>query len=226
MVLRHCRFNKDGADMRFVRTGAEDSWLPLHRLLAREHAHGGKVNTAPTQTHAATGQQAYTQYRSSYQFAGTVKRPSVARWCWWNFGREKGFTIDYHGTPAMGDHIFSVQIAAAEQAHQCQQVADAAIEAKQFLVSRGEAVGHKFAPSVIATVHGLGDANIQGAAMITGKLGDEATQRAVDCQRTRLVNNTPSLTAHNCHGQPATMTITGSEAEFIQLAPGAQMFQP
>src|SRR5262245_55063737 len=54
--------------------------------------------------------------------------------------------------------------------------------------------------------------------MITGKLSYEATQRAVDCQRTRLVNNTPSLTAHNCHGQPTTMTITGSEAEFIQLA--------
>jgi len=33
------------------------------------------------------------------------------------FGREKGFTVDYHGAPAMGDHIFSVQIAAAEQPH-------------------------------------------------------------------------------------------------------------
>jgi hypothetical protein len=214
--------------MRFVRTGVEDSLLPLLRLLAREHAYSGKVYTAPTQTHDPTRQQAYTQHRSSYQFAGTVERPSVARWCWWNFGGEKGFTIDYHGTPAMGDHIFSVQIAAAEQAHQCQQVADAAIEANEFLVSCGEAMGHKFAPSVIATVHGLGDADIHGVAMITGKLSYKATQRAIDCQRTRLVNDTPSFTAHNCHGQPATMTITGSEAEFIQLArvAGAQMFQP
>src|SRR4029077_20947936 len=170
----------------------------------------------------------YTKYRSSYQFAGTVERPSVARWGWRNFGREKGFTIDYHGVPAMGDYIFSVQIAAAEQPHERQQVTNAAIEAKQLLVACRKAMGHKFDPPVIATVHGLWDADTQRAAVIAGKLSDEAAQRAVDCQRTRLVNNTPALTAHNCDGQPTTMTITGSEAKFSQLArvTGAQMFQP
>jgi hypothetical protein len=64
--------------------------------------------------------------------------------------------------------------------------------------------------------------------MITRKPGNEAAQRAVDCQRTRLVNNTPTVTARNCHSQPTTMTITSSEAEFSQLAriTAAQAFQP
>src|ERR1051326_26702 len=117
MIQRHGRFNKDRADMRLVRTCIKDSLLPLHRLLSREHAHSREVNTPPTQTHSATRQQAYTKYRLSYQFAGTVERCSVARWRRRNFRREKGFTIDYDGAPAVGDYIFSMQIATAEQAH-------------------------------------------------------------------------------------------------------------
>src|SRR5258707_2354749 len=106
-------------------------------------------------------------------------------------------------------------------------MADAAVEAKQFLVSCREAVGHKFDPSVIATVHGLGYADTERAIMIVGKLGEEAAQRAVDCQRTRLINNTPTLTARNCHGRPTAMAVTGSKAEFVQLArvTCAQTFQ-
>src|SRR5690242_14930582 len=113
MVLRDRRLNQDRADARFVRTRPQDSLLPLHRLLSREHAHGGKVNTAPPQTHSAPRQQAYTQDRSSYQFAGPVERTTVPRWRRRNFGREKGFAVDYHWGPAMGDDIFSVQIASA-----------------------------------------------------------------------------------------------------------------
>ena len=94
-------------------------------------------------------------------------------------------------------------------------MADAPIEAKQFLISCREAVGHKFDPPVIATIDDLWDADIQRAAMLAGELGHEAAQRAVDCQRTRLVNNTPALTAHNCYGRPTAMAITGSEAEFV-----------
>ena len=50
---------------------------------------------------------------------------------------------------------------------------NAAIEVKQFLVSCREAMGHKFDPPVIATIDDLRDADIQRAAMIVAKLGDE-----------------------------------------------------
>ena len=40
--------------MRLVRTRVKDFLLPLHRLLSREHADSGKVNTAPTETHSPT----------------------------------------------------------------------------------------------------------------------------------------------------------------------------
>ena len=40
--------------MRFVRTRAEDSLLPLHGLLSGEHAHRREVNTVPTETNSAT----------------------------------------------------------------------------------------------------------------------------------------------------------------------------
>ena len=126
----------------------------------------------------------------------------------------------------MSDHIFSVQIAAAEQPHYCQQVADAAIETKQFFVTCREAVSHKFDPAIIATVHGFGDADSERAIMIVRKPGDEAAQCAVDCQRTRLVNNTPTLTARNCHGRPTAMAVSGPKAEFIQLARGSPAHRP
>src|ERR1044072_5636010 len=105
---------------------------------------------------------------------------------------------------------------------------DAAIEGKQVLVSCREAMGHKFGPTVIATIDDLGNADIRRAAMIVIKLGDKAPQSAVDCQRARLVNKTPALTADLCHSQPAAMAVTGSEVEFLQVArvTGAEAFQP
>src|ERR1041384_1681385 len=105
---------------------------------------------------------------------------------------------------------------------------DAAIEAKQLLVSCRERMGHKFGPPIIATIDDLRDANIQRAAMIGAKVGDEAAQRAIDCQRTRLINETPALTADLCHSQPTAMAVTGSEIEFLQVTrvTGAQTFEP
>jgi hypothetical protein len=117
MILRHRQFDKDWADMCFIRARVNDSELPLHRLLFGKHTHTGNVNTPPTQAHSTTRQYAYTEYGSSYQFAGLVYRLSVAGWRWLNSGSEKGFTVDYYWTSALGDHIFSVQIAAAEQPH-------------------------------------------------------------------------------------------------------------
>src|ERR1044072_61101 len=104
---------------------------------------------------------------------------------------------------------------------------DAAIEGKQVLVSCREAMGHKFGPTVIATIDDPGNADIRRAAMIVIKLGDKAPQSAVDCQRTRLVNKTPALTADLCHSQPTAMAVTGSEVEFLQVAriPVAETFE-
>src|SRR6185369_5357960 len=104
---------------------------------------------------------------------------------------------------------------------------DAAIEGKQLLIACCEAMGHKFGPTVIATINDLGNADIQRAAMIVTNLGDEAAQRAVDCQRTRLVNKTPALTADLCHSQPTAMAVTGSEVECLQVAriTGAETFE-
>src|ERR1051325_1703786 len=90
---------------------------------------------------------------------------------------------------------------------------DAAIEAKQFLVSCCEAMSHKLGPSVIATIDDVGHAHIQCAA----KLADKGAQSSVDCQRTRLVNNTPVFTADNCDSQSAAMAVTRAEAEFVQI---------
>src|SRR5262245_63536557 len=86
---------------------------------------------------------------------------------------------------------------------------------------------HKFCPPVISTVHGFGDADTHRATVVVGKLGHEAAQRAVDCQRTRLVNHTPTFTTHNCHGRPTAMAVTCTEAYFVQLArlTDAQTFQ-
>src|SRR6476659_2565400 len=105
---------------------------------------------------------------------------------------------------------------------------DAAIEGKQLLVACREPMSHKFGPTVIATVYDLGDADIQHAAMVVTKVSNEAAQRGVDCQRTRLVNKTPALTADLGHSQSTAMAVTGSEVEFLQVTrvTGAENFQP
>src|ERR1700741_168754 len=95
---------------------------------------------------------------------------------------------------------------------------DAAIEADQLLVSSCEAMSHELGPSVIAAIDDPGHPDIQRAAMTVGKFGHEAAQSGVDCQRTRLVNNTPSSTANNRHGQPAAMAVTAAEAQLVQVA--------
>src|ERR1051325_5486581 len=117
MILRDGRFNKDRTNVRFIRTRANDAELSLHRLLSRKHAHAGDVDSAPTETHSATGEHADTEYGPSYQFASLVYCRSVPGWRWRNLGCEKGFAVNYYRRPAFGDHLFRMEIAATEQPH-------------------------------------------------------------------------------------------------------------
>ena len=61
--------------MRVVRTRPQDSSLPLHRLLSRQHAHRGKVNTAPTRPIPRPGNKPTLSTVGACQFARTVDAP-------------------------------------------------------------------------------------------------------------------------------------------------------
>jgi hypothetical protein len=129
-----------------------------------------------------------------------IERLSVARWTSWNAGCKKRFAIDYDGCAAVSDQIFSVQVAAAEQTHQRETLADAAVEACQLLIAISVAMRHKLNPPVLATINHLWYANTQRRSVLLGELGHEAAQDEIDPQWARLVHDAPTVTAQERHG--------------------------
>ncbi len=120
----------------------------------------------------------------------------------------------------MGDQVLGVQVAAADEPHHGQPMADALIEAAQFGLVRGVTMLDELGPAIAAALENARHADAMGRGVFREKLVDEGAEGGVDRERARLVDHPATGTAHQGDGLALLVRVAGSEADGLQAARG------
>jgi hypothetical protein len=118
------------------------------RLLAFQATGSRRVEAAPGQRDAASGQQPGAEHRAAERVRGPVRREPETRRQQRRLRCEQRLAVDHHGHRPGRDEVLRVQVATAEHPHDRGPLAEAAVERVQVRVGRAVFVGHMGSPAV------------------------------------------------------------------------------